>query len=86
MKDDLKIRVDSGQWLIPDALNPHADVDSLRVGDLVITGGRLSIILRINRHTANFKKMVKLRWIGEDEDYWINFNTFTELYGGKANG
>lgn len=86
MNDDLKIRVDSGHWLIPNVPNPHADVFSVKVGDLVMTAGRLSIILRIKQHTANFKKMVKLRWIGEDEDYWINFNTFTELYGGKANG
>ena len=86
MNDDLKIRVDSGRWLIPDVSNPQVDVDDIGVGDLVMTAGRLSIILRIKQHTANFKKMVKLRWIGEEEDYWINFNTFTELYGGKANG
>ena len=86
MNDDLKIRVDSGRWLISDVFNPHTDVNDVGVGDLVMTAGRLSIILRIKQHTANFKKMVKLRWIGEEEDYWINFNTFTELYGGKANG
>ena len=86
MRDDLKIRVNSGLWLIPDAFSPHTDVDDIGVGDLVMTAGRLSIILRIKPHTVNFKKMVKLRWVGEEEDYWINFNTFTELYGGKANG
>jgi hypothetical protein len=86
MNDNLKIKADSGKWLVPDAFNPHSDVKDVGVGDLVITAGRLSIILKINTHTANFKKMVKLRLIGENEDYWINFNTFTELYGGKANG
>ena len=86
MTDDLKIKVNTGQWLIPDVFNPHADVVSVKAGDLVMTGGRLCLVLKIKHHVVNFKKMVKLRWIGEEQDYWINFNTFTELYGGKANG
>jgi hypothetical protein len=86
MNDDLKIKVNSGKWLVPDVLIHMLMFKDVGVGDLVMTAGRLSIILRIKPHTVNFKKMVKLRWIGEDEDYWINFNTFTELYGGKANG
>ena len=59
MNDDLKIKADSGKWLVPDVFNPHSDVKDVGVGDLVMTAGRLSIILRIKPHTVNFKKMVK---------------------------
>lgn len=85
MKDDLKIKVDSGCWLLPGTLNTNTQADDVAVGDLVLTGGRLSLVMKIKTHEGNFKKMIKLRWVGEDRTYWINFNTFAELYGGKVN-
>ena len=83
--DDGKVRVKSGSWVIPQVANIHGDVTDIKIGDLAKVAGRLALILDIKEHKEAWIKKVKLRWLSEEQDYWISFNTFTELYGGKAN-
>jgi hypothetical protein len=85
MNDEGKIRIKTGGWLIPQSHLPSKNPSPIKIGELILIGGRMAIILNTKEDTIYLKKMVKFRWIGEENNYWINYNTFTELYGGKIN-
>ena len=50
-----------------------------KVGDLVEAGKRLCLIEKISKHKKKMQRKVLVRWVGEQQSYWIGCNTFLEL-------
>jgi hypothetical protein len=86
MSDEKMFRIKAKKWLLPETKPSNKILIKAKVGDLLMVGNRLCLVLEILEHEDEWKKRALVQWAGETETYWINYNTFLDLIDGEKNG
>ena len=81
--NDVKFYAKVNAWLLPTRLDkPRTDI-KVCVGDLLNVGQRLCLVMKITRHKKIWHRNVLIRWLGEDDSYWVRYNTLLALASNK---
>ena len=81
--NNIKFYAKVNTWLLPTRPNkPRTDIN-VCVGDLLNVGHRLCLVMKITRHKETWQRNVLIRWIGEDDSYWVRYSTLLALVSNK---
>ena len=79
MNDETKFRIKANTWLLPEVVGSPCNVIEINIGDLLMVAGRLCLVMKFSKHKEKKRKRVLVKWIDEEQTYWINCNTFLSL-------
>ena len=51
----------------------------VKVGHLYTVGNRLCLVTKVAEKNAAQTKRVLVQWVGEEEDYWVNYDLFASM-------